>query len=113
MKHRLLPKGRENLFSWGGSIRASEGVKMSNSLKASRSPFCVVVNPAADQKLALLLQLLVDLWPKNCRGNACLTPESARRKFNVVVIGEIRNNMRLREEQDVAYTAAFEEADQV
>ncbi|KAL2456966.1 Plant UBX domain-containing protein 10 [Abeliophyllum distichum] len=30
----------ENFVAWGGSVKASEGFKMSNSLKASRFPFC-------------------------------------------------------------------------
>lgn len=32
----------ENFVAWGGSIRASEGFKMSNSLKASRFPFVLL-----------------------------------------------------------------------
>lgn len=47
----------ENFVAWGGSIRASEGFKMSNSLKASRFPFCAVVMPAANQRIALLQQV--------------------------------------------------------
>lgn len=47
----------ENFVSWGGSIRSSEGFKMSNSLKASRFPFCAVVMPAANQRIALLQQV--------------------------------------------------------
>ncbi|CAN1299710.1 Plant UBX domain-containing protein 10 [Linum perenne] len=45
-----------NFVSWGGSIRASEGFKMSSSLKASRYPFCAVVMPATNQRIALLQQ---------------------------------------------------------
>ena len=48
----------ENFVSWGGSIRASEGFKMSNSLKASRFPFCAIVMAAANQRIALLQQVL-------------------------------------------------------
>ena len=47
----------ENFVSWGGSIRASEGFKMSNSLKASRYPFCAVVMAATNQRIALLQQV--------------------------------------------------------
>jgi FAS-associated factor 2 len=47
----------ENFVSWGGSIRASEGFKMSNSLKASRFPFCAVVMAATNQRIALLQQV--------------------------------------------------------
>ncbi|PWA85919.1 Thioredoxin-like fold [Artemisia annua] len=46
----------ENFVAWGGSIRASEGFKMSNSLKASRFPFCAVVMAATNQRIALLQQ---------------------------------------------------------
>lgn len=49
----------ENFVSWGGSIRASEGFKMSNSLKASRFPFCAVVMPATNQRIALLQQVFM------------------------------------------------------
>lgn len=54
----------ENFVSWGGSIRASEGFKMSNSLKASRFPFCAVVMAATNQRIALLQQvpLLLIYW---------------------------------------------------
>ena len=52
----------ENFVCWGGSIRASEGFKMSNSLKASRFPFCAVVMPAANQRIALLQQVKVTLF---------------------------------------------------
>lgn len=49
----------ENFVAWGGSIRASEGFKMSNSLKASRFPFCAVVMAATNQRIALLQQVLL------------------------------------------------------
>ena len=49
----------ENFVAWGGSIRASEGFKMSNSLKASRFPFCAVVMAATNQRIALLQQVCV------------------------------------------------------
>lgn len=49
----------ENFVSWGGSIRASEGFKMSNSLKASRYPFCAVVMAATNQRIALLQQVFI------------------------------------------------------
>lgn len=48
----------ENFVAWGGSIRASEGFKMSNSLKASRYPFCAVVMAATNQRIALLQQVI-------------------------------------------------------
>ncbi|KAG0473238.1 hypothetical protein HPP92_015095 [Vanilla planifolia] len=46
----------ENFVCWGGSIRGSEGFKMSNSLKASRFPFCAVVMASTNQRMALLEQ---------------------------------------------------------
>ncbi|PQQ10599.1 zinc finger HIT domain-containing protein 2 [Prunus yedoensis var. nudiflora] len=87
----------ENFVSWGGSIRASEGFKMSNSLKASSTPF------------------VPSLWPPRTRGSCCfnrVVEESAP----VLVAARLdaeerRNNIRLREEQDAAYRAALE-ADQ-
>lgn len=47
----------ENFVAWGGSVKASEGFKMSNSLKASRYPFCAVVMAATNQRIALLQQV--------------------------------------------------------
>lgn len=47
----------ENFVAWGGSVKASEGFKMSNSLKASRFPFCAVVMAATNQRIALLQQV--------------------------------------------------------
>jgi FAS-associated factor 2 len=53
----------ENFVAWGGSLRGSEGFKMSNSLKASRFPFCAVVMPATNQRIALLQQvILFGVW---------------------------------------------------
>ena len=46
-----------NFVCWGGSVRRSEGFKMSNSLKASRFPFCAVVMAAANNRIALLQQV--------------------------------------------------------
>ncbi|KAI7739900.1 hypothetical protein M8C21_020117, partial [Ambrosia artemisiifolia] len=46
----------ENFVAWGGSVRGTEGFKMSNSLKASRFPFCAVVMAATNQRIALLQQ---------------------------------------------------------
>lgn len=46
-----------NFVSWGGSVRGSEGFKMSNSLKASRFPFCAVAMAASNQRIALLQQV--------------------------------------------------------
>lgn len=51
----------QNFVCWGGSIRASEGFKMSNSLKASRFPFCALVMAATNQRIALLQQVLSSL----------------------------------------------------
>ncbi|CAI9772627.1 unnamed protein product [Fraxinus pennsylvanica] len=47
----------ENFVAWGGSVKASEGFKMSNSLKASRFPFCGVVMASTNQRIALLQQV--------------------------------------------------------
>ena len=49
----------ENFVAWGGSIRMSEGFKMSNSLKASRFPFCAVVMAATNNRVALLQQVMI------------------------------------------------------
>jgi FAS-associated factor 2 len=47
----------ENFVAWGGSIRRTEGFKMSNSLNASRFPFCAVVMASTNQRIALLQQV--------------------------------------------------------
>ncbi|ESQ54932.1 hypothetical protein EUTSA_v10025495mg [Eutrema salsugineum] len=103
----------KNFVSWGGSIRASEGFKMSNSLKASRFPFCAVVMPAADQRIALLLQVE---GPRTPEKMLALLQRVVEDSSHVLVTARVeaeerRNNMRLREEQDAAYRAALE-ADQ-
>lgn len=103
----------ENFVSWGGSIRASEGFKMSNSLKASRYPFCAVVMPAANQRIALLQQIEGPKSPEEM----LMILQKVIEESNPVLLQarldaeERRNNMRLREEQDAAYRAALE-ADQ-
>ncbi|KAH7686877.1 FAS-associated factor 2 protein [Dioscorea alata] len=103
----------ENFVSWGGSVRGSEGFRMSNSLKASRYPFCAVVMSSTNQRIAILQQI-----------EGLKSPEEIIAMLQRVVeeyapllvtarleAEERRNNIRLREEQDAAYRAALE-ADQ-
>jgi FAS-associated factor 2 len=54
----------ENFVAWGGSIRRTEGFKMSNSLNASRFPFCAVVMASTNQRIVLLQQVpyLILVW---------------------------------------------------
>ncbi|XP_010252722.1 PREDICTED: plant UBX domain-containing protein 10 [Nelumbo nucifera] len=103
----------ENFVSWGGNIRASEGFKMSNSLKASRFPFCAVVMSASNQRIALLQQIEGMISPEEM---LTILQRVAEESAPVLVTARLdaeerRNNMRLREEQDAAYRAALE-ADQ-
>ncbi|OVA01487.1 UBX [Macleaya cordata] len=103
----------ENFVSWGGSIRASEGFKMSNSLKASRFPFCAVVMAATNQRIALLQQIE---GPKTPEEMLTVLQSVIEESAPVLVTARVdaeerRNNIRLREEQDAAYRAALE-ADQ-
>ncbi|XP_016444038.1 plant UBX domain-containing protein 10 [Nicotiana tabacum] len=103
----------ENFVSWGGSIRASEGFKMSNSLKASRFPFCAVVMAATNQRIALLQQVEGPKSPEELlTALQRVLEESAPVLFSArLEAEERRTNIRLREEQDAAYRAALE-ADQ-
>ncbi|KAI7995892.1 Plant UBX domain-containing protein 10 [Camellia lanceoleosa] len=103
----------ENFVSWGGSIRASEGFKMSNSLKASRYPFCAVVMAATNQRIALLQQVE---GPKSPEEMLTMLQRVLEETAPVLVAARLdaeerRSNMRLREEQDAAFRAALE-ADQ-
>lgn len=103
----------ENFVAWGGSIRASEGFKMSNSLKASRFPFCAVVMAATNQRIALLQQIE---GPRSPEEMLTILQRVLEETAPVLVSARLeaeerRNNMRLREEQDAAYRAALE-ADQ-
>ncbi|XP_057520456.1 plant UBX domain-containing protein 10 [Amaranthus tricolor] len=103
----------ENFVAWGGSIRATEGFKMSNSLKASRFPFCAVVMAATNQRIALLQQIE---GPKSPEEMLSILQRVLEETSPVLVSARVeaeerRNNMRLREEQDAAYRAALE-ADQ-
>ncbi|KAJ8538619.1 hypothetical protein K7X08_029915 [Anisodus acutangulus] len=103
----------ENFVAWGGSIRASEGFKMSNSLKASRFPFCAVVMAATNQRIALLQQAEGSKSPEEL---LTVLQRVIEESAPVLVTARVeaeerRNNVRLREEQDAAYRAALE-ADQ-
>ncbi|KAK3030640.1 hypothetical protein RJ639_035844 [Escallonia herrerae] len=103
----------ENFVAWGGSIRASEGFKMSNSLKASKFPFCAVVMAATNQRIALLHQVE---GPKSPEEMLTVLQKVLEESAPVLVSARLdaeerRTNMRLREEQDAAYRAALE-ADQ-
>ncbi|XP_010933831.1 plant UBX domain-containing protein 10 [Elaeis guineensis] len=103
----------ENFVAWGGSIRRTEGFKMSNSLKASRFPFCAVVMASTNQRIVLLQQIE---GPKSSEEMLAIlqrvieecTPSLVAARLEAE---ERRNNQRLREEQDAAYRAALE-ADQ-
>ncbi|CAB4280253.1 unnamed protein product [Prunus armeniaca] len=103
----------ENFVSWGGSIRVSEGFKMSNSLKASRYPFCAVVMASTNQRIVLLQQVE---GPKSPEEMLAILNRVVEESAPVLVAARLdaeerRNNIRLREEQDAAYRAALE-ADQ-
>ncbi|PSS04267.1 Plant UBX domain-containing protein [Actinidia chinensis var. chinensis] len=103
----------ENFVAWGASIRASEGFKMSNSLKASRFPFCAVVMAVTNQRIALLQQVE---GPKSPEEMLAILQRVLEESSPVLVSARLeaeerRNNMRLMEEQDAAYRAELE-ADQ-
>ncbi|CAA7403686.1 unnamed protein product [Spirodela intermedia] len=102
-----------NFVSWGGSVRGSEGFKMSNSLKASRFPFCAVVMAASNQRIALLQQIEGPRSPEELlRILQRVYEESSTVLITARLEAEERRNaLRLREEQDAAYRAALE-ADQ-
>ncbi|KAI3804497.1 hypothetical protein L1987_26077 [Smallanthus sonchifolius] len=103
----------ENFVAWGGSVRASEGFKMSNSLKASKFPICAVVMAATNQRIALLQQVE---GPKSPEEMLTVLQRVLEESSPVLVAARLEaeeriNNIRLREEQDAAYRAALE-ADQ-
>ncbi|KAJ1413038.1 hypothetical protein SESBI_19968 [Sesbania bispinosa] len=104
---------KHNFVCWGESIGASKGFKMSNSLKASRFPLCVVSMAATNQRIALLQQAE---GPKSLEEMLAILQEMLDESSPVLVAARLdaeerRNNMRLREEQDAAYKVALE-ADQ-
>ncbi|XP_009389418.2 plant UBX domain-containing protein 10 [Musa acuminata AAA Group] len=103
----------ENFVAWGGSIRREEGFKMSNSLKASRFPFCALVMPSTNQRIVLLQQIEGSKSPEEMLTILQRVVEECAPSLVVARLDaeERRNNQRLREEQDAAYRAALE-ADQ-
>ncbi|KAH7440870.1 hypothetical protein KP509_03G014700 [Ceratopteris richardii] len=99
----------EHFIIWGGTIRASEGYKMSISLKASTFPFCAVVMASGNHRVALLQQLeghrsaadLVSVLQK-------VLDEQGSSLVAARIEEEAReSNRRLRDEQDAAYRAAL------
>lgn len=102
-----------NFVCWGGSIRGSEGFKMSNSLKASRFPFCAVVMASTNQRIALLEQIEGLKSPEEMLAILQRVVEESTAPLVAARLEaeERRNNLRLREEQDAAYRLALE-ADQ-
>ncbi|GJN19918.1 hypothetical protein PR202_gb07234 [Eleusine coracana subsp. coracana] len=86
---------------------------MSNSLNASRFPFCAVVMASTNQRIVLLQQVEGPKTPEEMITilqrvvEECATQLVAAR----IEAEERLNNQRLREEQDAAYRAALE-ADQ-
>ncbi|XP_078154335.1 UBX domain-containing protein [Carex rostrata] len=100
----------ENFVAWGGSIRRTEGFKMSNSLNASRFPFCAAVMASTQQRIVLLQQVEGPKSPEEMLSilqrvveECAPTLVSAR-----IEAEERRNNQLLRDEQDAAYRAALE-----
>jgi len=86
---------------------------MSNSLKASRFPFCAVVMAAPNQRIALLQQVE---GPKSPEEMLTMLQKVLEESAPVLVAARLDaeerlTNTRLREEQDAAYRAALE-ADQ-
>ncbi|XP_072960686.1 plant UBX domain-containing protein 10-like [Typha angustifolia] len=103
----------ENFVAWGGSIRRTEGFKMSDSLKASCFPFCAVVMAAANQRVVLLQQIE---GPKSPEEMLTILQKVVEEYAPSLVAARLEAeerqiNQRLREEQDAAYRAALE-ADQ-
>lgn len=103
----------ENFIAWGGNIRASEGYRMSNSLKASTFPFCAVVMASANQRVALLQQLE---GPRSAANLISAVTKVLEEQGASLVAARIEEeerqvNRRLRDEQDAAYQAALQ-ADQ-
>ncbi|XP_038977775.1 plant UBX domain-containing protein 10-like isoform X2 [Phoenix dactylifera] len=103
----------ENFVAWGGSIRRTEGFKMSNSLKAFRFPFCAVVVPSTNQRIVLLQQIEGPMSSEEMLAILQRVVEECTQSLVAARLEaeERRNNQRLREEQDAAYRAALE-ADQ-
>eukprot|EP00250_Pteridium_aquilinum_P008353 c17879_g1_i1 orf=423-1907(+) len=103
----------ENFIVWGGNIRASEGFRMSNSLKASTFPFCAVVMASANQRVALLQQLEGPRSDANLLSalQKVLEEQGASLVAARIEEEERQLNRRLRDEQDAAYQAALQ-ADQ-
>ncbi|KAJ6819156.1 putative plant UBX domain-containing protein 10 [Iris pallida] len=103
----------ENFVAWGGSIRGVEGFKMSNSLKASRYPFCAVVMASTNQRIVLLSQTEGPKSPEEMLSILQRVVEECGPSLTAarLEVEERRNTMRLREEQDAAYRDALE-ADQ-
>uniref|UniRef100_A0A0C9RQU9 TSA: Wollemia nobilis Ref_Wollemi_Transcript_1303_2038 transcribed RNA sequence n=1 Tax=Wollemia nobilis TaxID=56998 RepID=A0A0C9RQU9_9CONI len=100
----------QNFVSWGGNVRASEGFKMSNSLKASTFPFCAVVMPATNQRIALLQQVE---GPKSPVEFLAILQRVVEESGSVLTAARLeeeerRHNRQLREEQDAAYQATLE-----
>ncbi|MCO5557003.1 hypothetical protein L7F22_010558 [Adiantum nelumboides] len=103
----------ENFIVWGGNIRASEGYRMSNSLKASTFPFCAVVMASSNQRVALLQQLEGPRSAGNLLSalQKVLEEQGASLMAARIEEEERQLNRRLRDEQDAAYQAALQ-ADQ-
>lgn len=100
----------ENFVAWGGNVRASEGFRMSNSLKASTFPFCAVVMASTNQRVALLQQFE---GPKSSADLVSALRKVVEEQGAALVAARIEEeerqlNRRLREEQDVAYQAALQ-----
>ncbi|KAH0466163.1 hypothetical protein IEQ34_006266 [Dendrobium chrysotoxum] len=100
-----------NFVSWGAVASRGEGLEMALALRVSSFPFCAVVAPATGKAIAVLQQVEGPVSPEALVEILQRTLEEQGSAFRLSIAAEeevIRENRRLREEQDKAYLAALQ-----
>ncbi|PKU84981.1 hypothetical protein MA16_Dca015197 [Dendrobium catenatum] len=100
-----------NFVSWGAVASRGEGLEMAMALRVTSFPFCAVVAPATGKSIAVLQKVEGPVSPEALVEILQRTLEEQGSAFRLSITAEeevIRENRRLREEQDKAYLAALQ-----
>lgn len=103
-----------NFVSWGGGADSGDGLHMATTLQPASFPFCAVVAPCSTDSLAVIQQMEGPVTPEKLVEILQTTLEEQGLAFgNERAKAEEKRmaNLRLRQEQDAAYSASLQ-ADQ-
>ncbi|XP_071691090.1 plant UBX domain-containing protein 10-like isoform X2 [Rutidosis leptorrhynchoides] len=99
-----------NFVSWGGAADRDEGLHMATMLRPASFPFCAVVVPHSGDSLAVVQQMEGPMTPEELLEILQTTLEEQGPSLGNKRAKEIekrRTDIRLRQEQDAAYSTSL------